>query len=35
VVVMVYLAGRGIADRKMIHTDLINPICPTRTTALS
>ena len=33
VVVMVYLAGRGSGTERMIHTDLINPICPTRTTA--
>jgi hypothetical protein len=29
VVVMVYLAGTALRTERMIHTDLINPICPT------
>jgi hypothetical protein len=28
------LAGCGIATERMIHIDLINPICPTSTTTL-
>ncbi len=35
VAVMVYLAGCGIGTERMIHRHHINPICPTRTTALS
>jgi hypothetical protein len=34
VVVMVSLAGCGIATGRMIHIDLINPICPTSTMTL-
>src|SRR5512132_2048244 len=34
VVVMVSLAGCGIATGRMIHIDLTNPICPTSTTTL-
>jgi hypothetical protein len=34
VVVMISLAGCGIATERMIHIDLINPICPTSTRRL-